>query len=70
VNRRSRLLGRLVYSVFVAFILAFLIVPAALVVSLSFSNDPLIAFPPHTWGFKNYVALALIHTGCIPLGSH
>jgi putative spermidine/putrescine transport system permease protein len=30
----------------------------ALVVSLSFSNDPLIAFPPHSWGVKNYVTLA------------
>jgi putative spermidine/putrescine transport system permease protein len=58
VSRRSRLLGRIVYSVFVAFILAFLTVPAALVVSLSFSTDPLIAFPPHSWGFKNYDALA------------
>lgn len=57
MNRPSRVVARLAYWVLVAFILGFLIVPAGLVVSLSFSNYPLIPFPPHSWGVKNYVTL-------------
>jgi ABC-type spermidine/putrescine transport system permease subunit II len=49
--------GRALYWTVVLLILAFLVVPAALVVGLSFSNDPLIAFPPHSWGVRNYANL-------------
>jgi putative spermidine/putrescine transport system permease protein len=58
VKLLSRLAGLAVYWILVVAVLAFLIAPSALVVSLSFSNDPLITFPPHSWGLKNYATLA------------
>ncbi|MBY3165681.1 ABC transporter permease [Rhizobium laguerreae] len=50
-------IGRTIYWVALVAILAFLIVPAVLVVVLSFSNDAGIAFPPATWGVNNYRTL-------------
>jgi ABC-type spermidine/putrescine transport system permease subunit II len=49
--------GRALYWAVLLLTLAFLIVPAVLVVVLSFSNEPTIAFPPRGWGMRNYVAL-------------
>jgi len=40
-----------------AFVIAFLLLPAALVIVLSFSNDTNLAFPPTTWGLGQYEAL-------------
>jgi putative spermidine/putrescine transport system permease protein len=57
VKRLRHMAGRAFYWTIVLLILAFLVVPAALVVSLSFSNDPLIVFPPHSWGVRNYANL-------------
>lgn len=46
--------GRLV----LAGIVLFLVTPAALVIALSFSNADYISFPPPSWGFRQYQALA------------
>jgi ABC-type spermidine/putrescine transport system permease subunit II len=53
MKRAQFLLGRAGYWLVLAAILAFLIVPAVLVVTLSFSNDPMIAIPPREWGTNN-----------------
>lgn len=58
MTRLTSALGRLTYWVVLIGTLAFLIVPAVLVVVLSFSNDPGIAFPPSNWGVNNYRTLA------------
>jgi ABC-type spermidine/putrescine transport system permease subunit II len=50
-------LGRVCYWLTLAVTLAFLIIPAALVVLLSFSNDAGIAFPPSSLGINNYRTL-------------
>jgi ABC-type spermidine/putrescine transport system permease subunit II len=52
------LLCRIVFWLVLAGGLAFLIVPAVLVVALSFSNDAGIAFPPTVWGVDQYRKLA------------
>ncbi len=53
----STMIGRILYWVALIAILAFLIVPAVLVVVLSFSNDAGIVFPPAAWGVNNYRTL-------------
>lgn len=58
MHRFGSLAGRCCYWAALAAILAFLVVPAALVVCLSFSNDAMIAFPPRNWGVGNYAKLA------------
>ena len=57
MNMVLHVCGRALYWVALTSILAFLIVPAVLVVALSFSNDAGIAFPPSTWGVNNYRTL-------------
>ncbi len=59
MNRRiARFVGRTIYWTVLLLILAFLVVPAVLVVVLSFSNDPTIAVPVRSWGVRNYLALS------------
>jgi ABC-type spermidine/putrescine transport system permease subunit II len=58
MNTLLHILGRIVYWAALVAILAFLIMPAVLVVVLSFSNDAGIGFPPATWGVNNYRTLA------------
>lgn len=58
MTRLCAMLGRLVYWGVLLVTLGFLIVPALLVVVLSFSNDPGIGFPPASWGIRNYRTLA------------
>ncbi|TPW25769.1 ABC transporter permease [Pararhizobium mangrovi] len=53
----GRFAGRTTYALSLGVILLFLIAPALLVVLLSFSNDPSIAFPPVRWGVRNYSTL-------------
>jgi putative spermidine/putrescine transport system permease protein len=57
MKRAQFLFGRACYWLILAAILGFLVVPALLVVTLSFSNDAMIAFPPHSWGTNNYQKL-------------
>lgn len=40
-----------------AFVVVFLLLPAVLVIVLSFSSDTNLAFPPTTWGLRQYEAL-------------
>jgi ABC-type spermidine/putrescine transport system permease subunit II len=40
-----------------AFVVVFLLLPAVLVIVLSFSSDGNLAFPPNSWGLRQYDAL-------------
>jgi ABC-type spermidine/putrescine transport system permease subunit II len=40
-----------------AFVIVFLLLPAVLVIILSFSSDANLAFPPDSWGLRQYEAL-------------
>jgi ABC-type spermidine/putrescine transport system permease subunit II len=40
-----------------AFVVAFLLLPAVLVIVLSFSSDTNLAFPPDSWGLRQYDSL-------------
>jgi putative spermidine/putrescine transport system permease protein len=66
------LLGRVLYWLVLLLTLAFLVVPAVLVVVLSFSNEPTISFPPRSWGLRNYETLAASpawgHAAALSLG--
>jgi ABC-type spermidine/putrescine transport system permease subunit II len=53
LDRGVRLAGR----VLLALTLTFLLVPAIIVILLSFSNADFIAFPPPAWGLRQYRAL-------------
>lgn len=52
-DRALRLLGRLGVALSVAFLLA----PAVVIVVLSFSGDDVLAFPPRSWGMRQYSEL-------------
>jgi len=45
------------FTVLAIALYAFLLAPVLLVVPISFSNDPFLAFPPQSWGIKYYLAL-------------
>jgi len=53
---------RAIFTALLVLVLAiavlFTLVPAALVVVLSFSNERLMIFPPREWGFRQYLTLA------------
>jgi ABC-type spermidine/putrescine transport system permease subunit II len=53
VDRVLRLGARIVLAAAVGLLL----IPAALIAVLSFSNDPFIKFPPRSWGFDRYETL-------------
>lgn len=57
-NHAKAFAERAFFGVILGLILAFLIVPAVLVFVLSFSNDANIAFPPRSWGVRNFETLA------------
>ncbi|HET8755115.1 MAG TPA: ABC transporter permease [Solirubrobacteraceae bacterium] len=40
-----------------AFVIAFLLLPAVMIIILSFSNDENLAFPPNDWGLGQYESL-------------
>jgi putative spermidine/putrescine transport system permease protein len=44
-------------TVLVAVLFLFLLAPVLLVFPMSFSNDPYLAFPPHSWGIKYFLEL-------------
>ena len=43
------------FTALVIALYAFLLAPVLLVVPISFSNDPFLAFPPQSWGIKYYL---------------
>jgi len=45
------------FTAFAIALYAFLLAPVLLVIPISFSNDPFLAFPPQSWGIKYYLAL-------------
>jgi putative spermidine/putrescine transport system permease protein len=53
VDRLAQITGRAILAATVVFLLG----PAVLVVLLSFSGESFIAFPPRTWGLRQYAAL-------------
>jgi putative spermidine/putrescine transport system permease protein len=48
----------LAQRIVVAILYAFLLAPIVITLLMSFSNDPVIGFPPDAWGLRAYVALA------------
>ncbi|MDJ1157630.1 ABC transporter permease [Chelatococcus sp. SYSU_G07232] len=45
------------FTLLVGLLFAFLLAPVLFVFPISFSNDPFLAFPPQSWGFKYFAAL-------------
>jgi putative spermidine/putrescine transport system permease protein len=45
------------FTVLVGVLILFLLAPVLFVFPISFSNDPFLAFPPQSWGFRYYTDL-------------
>jgi ABC-type spermidine/putrescine transport system permease subunit II len=54
VRRRARKIGHLVRYAALAFIVAFMFAPTAIMAVLSFSGEPHVSFPPEEWGLRQY----------------
>lgn len=48
----------LAHRIAIAGLYGFLLAPIAITLLMSFSNDPVIAFPPNAWGLRAYAELA------------